>query len=260
MDRLLFFLFSLALVLSVSAQDQSLLIAEKVTGIAVDRVAQLYIQYQDGSLEKRDAATGMNYTFRDGLLGNISQIDVSDPFGALLYFEEYQTLLLLDRTLNEFARLDLRTVDDVQQPMVFVRHYNDQLWLYDIWDNRLKLIDQNGRLIRQSDNLRLLLDRDDSPRSLWVQNNTLFAIWPDATLVTFSFWGQMEARQQLTPANDFSWTTTGLLSWNDEKAWLWTGKETKNLPVPEDQFPFDALLPWRGGQLILKNNILFYLK
>lgn len=260
MGRLLtgFILFLFAA--ATSAQQSVIPIAEKVTSIATDRVAQLYIQYQNGDLEKRDAASGTSYIFRDGLLGDISQIDVSDPFGPMLYFEEYQTLLLLDRTLNEVGRLDLRNVDEVQQPTVFVRHYNDQLWLYDSWDNRLKLIDQNGRLIRQSDNLRQLLNREDSPQSLWVQNNTLFALWPDATLVTFSFWGQLEAQQALPPADGFAWTTNGLISWTTQKAWRWTGKATTEIMVAVDQFPFDAILSWREGQLVLKNNFLFYLK
>lgn len=242
------------------AQPVADLLAERVATIAVDRVAQLYIGYTDGSLEKRDDASGSSYLFRDGLLGEISQIDVSDPFGALLYFEEYQTLLLLDRTLNEVSRLDLRNIDDVQQPTVFVRHYNDQLWLYDSWDNRLKLIDQTGKLILQSDNLLQLLSLEESPLSLWVQNNTLFALWPDATLAIFSFWGQLEDQQALSPADGYAWTTNGLLSWTAEKAWLWTGKSTQLLEVPAEQFPLSSLLNWREGLLVLKNNNLFYLK
>lgn len=261
MNRLTITCFAFFFLVTAFAQQLEVApIAENVSHVAVDRVAQLYIQYEDGSLEKRDAASGSSYIFRDGLLGDISQIDVSDPFGTLLYFEEYQTLLLLDRTLNEVARVDLRNLDQVQQPTVFVRHFNDQLWLYDSWDNRLKLIDQNGRIILQSDNLRQLLDREESPHSLWVQNNTLFALWPDGSLVTFSFWGQLLSRQSLPTAEGFAWMTNGLIGWNKEKAWLWTGKATKAIPVSEEQFPFDFLLNWEEGYLILKNKKLFYLK
>jgi len=76
------------------AQTDSILAfhAEKVF---VDPVGQLLVLEQGSRLTRMDEATDSSYIFHDNLLGHINDVDVSDPFGPLLFFQDYQIILFL---------------------------------------------------------------------------------------------------------------------------------------------------------------------
>ncbi|NJO86859.1 MAG: hypothetical protein HC821_02050, partial [Lewinella sp.] len=60
--------------------------------IATDQLGQLYLLDIEQRLVKPDVSSDSLYTFENSLLGDLTCMDVSDPFGPLLYFGDYQTI------------------------------------------------------------------------------------------------------------------------------------------------------------------------
>lgn len=227
----------------------------EVLGVSVDPIGQLYLSFDDGRIMKlgRDGQT--NYIYDDGLLGTPDAIEVSDPFSPLLYFEEFQTIVSLDRTLNEIGRLDFRDSDLILQPGVFTRSVDDLIWVYDEWDNRIKLIDGTGQLERQTDNLRLSIASEDGPLSMMAVNGRLMALYPDRGIAVFSLTGQFLRWESCPPADHYQWSKKGLIGWTDQEAWRWTGSEVVEIILPAEALPADQLVPIGNAWLVRQKEV-----
>lgn len=231
-----------------------------VKEVYTDQLGQLYLLLPDGQLSRKDIAGDSTYTFFDNLLGEITSLDLSDPFSPMVYYQDYQTIVLLDRTLSETGRMDLRENEYLGLAGVFRRSFDDRVWVYDEWDFRLKLFNAQGELLQQSDDLRRSINLLDSPHSIYVRGNNLLLLIPERGLARFSAVGQFLGWDALPNANVYQWSQEGLIAWDNSSAWEWKGRKAQNIQLAGLAFPFDQLHPFQTGWLIRKGHDVFYLK
>ncbi len=231
---------------------------QQVAYIALDPLGQLYVLEANGRLSIQNSLSSQDFSFEDSRLGLPDALDVGNPLGPLLYFSDYQTLLLLDRTLHVNGQLDLRSHPKVQQPSCFARSFNDQIWLYDAWDYRLKLLNASGEVLRESLDLRQRLNILSAPSKLRVVGELLFVSFPDGRLATFNFLGRFLGWESLAEAEQQQWTPQGLLGWTPQGAWRWNGSELQSLQVPAAALTAQQLIPWQGGWLARMEEKLFF--
>jgi len=248
---------SCCLIASTSNAQTDSLFATGVEKVFVDPVGQLILLEQGSRLTRMDIATDSTYIFYDNLLGQISDVDVSDPFGPLLFFQDYQTILFFDRTLGERARLDLREVDDVHQAVLFCRSFDDKIWVYDEWDYRIKLINEQGTIAEQTDDLQRALDLTDLPNFIKAKGNYLFAHYPTKGLAVFSSFGQFLRWEALPSGDHFQWTNDGLFIWNDKMCWRWNGRKSEEVKLPEGALEGNELHKWQGYWVTQKDGKLY---
>ncbi len=260
--RPLLLIFIISVQSHLLAQD-TLFTINKVVDFRVDPIGQLFYLLEDGSLARRDVAADSTYTFNDNLLGPISSIDVSNPFGPILYFEDFFRLLLLDRTLNEVDYLDLQSSNVLQAAGVFARNFNDEVWIFDEGDFRLKLLAPGGKVVKQSDDLRRRMGLNQSPTALFAAGNLLYLYYPGQGIALFSNYGRFvrwELKGLDIPTIQFDGRT---LFWRDGPLayqWSFTGPaRSTNLPPLLTSTP-GTVWPFRDGWLHLSNGKLFYLK
>ena len=205
-----------------------------------DPVGQLYEQYSNGRLHKRDVPTDTTYVYFDNLLGSIDWVDAANPFRPLLYFEDFQIIVLLDRTLNELARLDLREISQIEQAGAVARGLEDEIWVFDAGTFRLRLLDERGQLRLESDDLRRSLGINSPPASLFARRSWVVAWWPERGLARFSNVGQFLEWIELPKFDRWSWQGMGLLLWEleaDESVgamWFWEGRGFREVECPTD--------------------------
>lgn len=240
------------------AGQTAFLSEQKVAYIDLDPLGQLYVLETNGRLRIQNSLNNQNFSFEDSRLGLPDALDVSNPLGPLLYFSDFQTLLLLDRTLHVQSQLDLRSHAKVQQPSSFARSFNDQIWLYDTWDYRLKLVDASGAVVRESLDLRQRLGTQASPSALQVVGELLFVSFSDGRLATFNFMGHFLGWETLAEANQQQWIPQGLLGWTADTLWRWNGTDCQVLPIPMAALAADQLIPWQAGWLARLEEKLFY--
>ncbi len=227
--------------------------------MAVDQLGQLYLLETTGKLGVYNSLTvGTAFTFEDTRMGLPTTMDVSNPLGPLLYYADYQTVLLLDRTLHIRGQLDLRGQEQIHQPLCFARSFDDQMWVYDAWDYRLKLIDQEARLRRESLDLRLRLGEENSPQQIRVVGDLIFLLFSNGRLATFNFMAHFLGWEKIEEADHYQWSQAGLIAWNEAAAWRWDGQNSSPIQLPSSARAAQQLLPWKDGWLSLKNNKLFF--
>ena len=156
--------------------------------IEVDHMNQLYCVSGDHSIYKYNDKGELLYTFSENRLGQISQLDVSNPLRILVYFSDFTTLIYLDRTLSEISRQDLSTIDFAQTQTI-AQASDNNIWFFDNERYTLKKINEQNNIIFESNDLNLLLETDIYPIKLKEFELQLYLNAPENGILVFDLFG-----------------------------------------------------------------------
>jgi len=211
--------------------------------LQTDRLQQLYLWDGIGELLKYDKQGKLEFRYSNRTLGQPSRIDTRDPFNVLLYFPDFQTIVLLDRTLQPTAEINLSTLGYNDVPVVATSR-DQQVWIYDWINFRLKKINSQGRLITEGQNLGIVLRQAINPTELLVGVDALYLWDPDLGLLFFDPFGQYQRRVGLPAGKKLDWQNE-LIYFQQRDSLLryrpgWD--EPRPLRLPAKTQPYDQLL------------------
>lgn len=239
---------------SLSAQPARYQLHGQIEGaytfFAVDALRQVYAVGADAAILKFDAAGRTLFRYDNSTLGPPALLDVSNPFNLLLYYPDYQTIVLLDRTLNERSRLDLRQTK-LQNATTVARSFDDNSWVYDDWAYRLVKLDARGKILLMTDDLRMLLGLSAAPAAILAEKDRVYLYFPDKGLAAFTNYGQFLRWIDLPSTQRWSWSGERLLLQVDDRWSVWH-------PSVEAPVSLPAAADWQQSGLILYRNNQFY--
>lgn len=190
------------------------------TAFFLDPVGKEYLLLNDGSLVTANPLGQNEFVFYDSSLGIPDAVDVTNPFAVLLFYADYGTVVMLDRTLSEIRRLDLFRIEDMQQPTLLARATDNGIWLFDSWDYRLKQLDQRGEVTITSNDLRLSAQMTSEPEALYVYQNLILLHFPaEQRLGVFTNYGRFERWVDLPAGAGFGWLDGRLGGHDNERRW-----------------------------------------
>lgn len=155
----------------------------------VDNLGKLYLinhRQQLKKLEQNFDSLGVYNDVRQ--FGKLHSIDVSNPLKVLLYFRDFGTIVVLDRFLNVRTVLDIRK-SDILQASAITQSYDNHIWLYDELDNKVKKIDESGRVLLESPDFRVLFEEPPQPYRLEDHNRFLYAYDSNLGLLVMDYFG-----------------------------------------------------------------------
>jgi hypothetical protein len=156
-----------------------------VAGAAVDNLDNLYIISSTGQV-KKFGAKGDSIGVFNGIrnFGKLNTIDVSNPLKPLLFYKDLSNVVVLDRFLANRASLNLRQFN-ILQPSAIGLSYDNNIWVFDQYDNKLKKIDEAGNILLQTDDFRQLFNTSFAPQK--IMNDNGFVYLADSTNGIFVF-------------------------------------------------------------------------
>ena len=134
------FLFSFIyenIILSQTLKHQGSIKISNCSHISADHHGNIYAINKNGQLYKFNQDGKLLYQSNQIKLGIGSQLDTKDPLKPLIYFQDYNTIVIMDNTLNTQQTLDL-TMADVYNSRCVLRSDDDHIWLYDSDNFQLK--------------------------------------------------------------------------------------------------------------------------
>ncbi len=192
MSRIYFFLLILVICNSSTAQNYTFkplkTVAKTVRWMEVDKMRHLYLIEDDHSLLKYSPEGELLYQFNENALGEISYLDVSNPFRILVYYDEYATIIFLDRTLSETRRHDLSDLD-IPQVQAIGTASDNNIWLFDNNTYTLKKVDSQNEVVAESSDLNLMLSEDLNPSSLVEFDVRVYLNSPNIGVLVFDVFG-----------------------------------------------------------------------
>ena len=167
----------------------------------VDNLGNLYVLTRGHQLRKYSPRGDSVGVFNDVVkYGRLRAMDVSNPMRILLFYPDFGTILLLDRMLKPLDAIDLRRTSMLQVSAV-ATSYDNQCWVYDEQEARLRKIDAQGRVLLESPDLRMIMDEPPAPVYMSDQQGTVSLYDPVRGLYRFDQYG---AFRQRIPVADWS--------------------------------------------------------
>ncbi len=164
---------------NVQAQDSTLnlklvkQIHGKYATFTTDNLGYIFLATANNELIVYNNKYDSVASYKNISAGNVSLIDASNPLQILVYFNESNTIVLLDRQLNLINTISLSQFN-IQKVNTIARSYDNNYWLFDEWDNKLKKMDDKGTVLSESTDFRLLLNTVYSPERIIDDNGTLY--------------------------------------------------------------------------------------
>lgn len=145
------------------------------------------------------------YNYQNTQLGEITSVDVINSLKILIFYKAYNTVVFVDKFLNELSNPINFSTNGFNKNVEFVNiAYQNQLWLYSRDDNRLHLWDFNTQKVKHSSKPLSFLKRSNFlPHQQLSQYNDTYL--SDGTgLLKFNEYAQFESSLIL---NSFSMIT-----------------------------------------------------
>ncbi|MBS1743411.1 MAG: hypothetical protein JST81_10275 [Bacteroidetes bacterium] len=158
----------------------------------VDVLDNIYLLTSGYQLKKLNNNADSVAVFNDvKKYGNPSHIDVSNPLKILVYYKNYSTVVVLDRLLTKRNTINLRK-QNIFSVQAIATSYDNNIWLYDEQDNKLKKIDDEGKVLTESTDLRLLTDSTPSPTRIIDSDNLVYLYDEKKGFYIFDYYGALK--------------------------------------------------------------------
>jgi hypothetical protein len=155
----------------------------------VDNLDNIYILTSTDQLKKLDANGDSVAVYNDvKRFGKIYTIDVSNPLKIVLFYKAYSTVVILDRLLSAKGVLDLRK-HKISEASAAAASYDNNIWVFDAVENKLKKLDEKGKVLMESSDLRYALNASIQPEKIIDQGNWVYLYDPKQGVFVFDHYG-----------------------------------------------------------------------
>lgn len=230
----------------------------QIVDFAVDALGNVYILSKNDQLKKIDAKGDSVAVFNAvRKYGQLYSIDVTNPLKVLLYYKDFGTVVTLDRFLSVRNTLDLRRQNIFQVKAVGLA-YDNNIWLFDELDGKLKRLGEDGRLILQTNDLRLVFDTLPSPDFITDQDGLVYLYDAARGVYLFDYYGGLKSRIPFTGWRDFMVAAKTIYGRKDNEILKYEpgSLDLKRIKIPE-QFQSAARIRVTQQKLyILQDGIL----
>ena len=190
----LLIIFKIFFASSVFAQQDSLFrfihqIDIPVSSFTVDNIGELYIITPENQLKKYDEKGDSIGVFNEVTkYGKLAYVDAQNPWKTILFYQNFATIVLLDKYLKVTTAINLRN-QNIFQVRAVTSSYDNNIWLFDEQDNKLKKIDDNGSVLSETVDFRLLFDSGPDPKQIIDQDGFVYLYDPQKGIYIFDYYG-----------------------------------------------------------------------
>lgn len=213
---------------------RTLTISQDIVDFSVDNLGNIYVINGDNQLKKLSPRGDSLAVFNDvRRYGKIGSIDVTNPLKILVYYRDFTTIVELDRFLNLINTIDLRTLNILQAKAVGLA-YDNNVWVFDELDGRLKRIGDDGSLVDQSTDFRQLFDTVPDPESVLDRDGLVYLYDTARGIYIFDHYGTFKTHLDFPGWKDFDVIGKNMLGRDEAKFYRYQ-QGTLNLqeePIP----------------------------
>jgi hypothetical protein len=146
----------------------------------VDNLDNIYVLNSRNQIKKYNSngdSVGLYNDVRK--FGQASLIDVSNPLKILLYYRDFATVVMLRKK-------------GILQAKAIGQSYDNKIWVYDELEAKLKKVDEDGKLLQETPDFRLLLTESVSPLKIADENKYVYLYDPAKGIYVFDYFGALK--------------------------------------------------------------------
>lgn len=205
-----------------------------IADFTVDNLGNIYLLTKDNQLKKLNANGDSLAVFNDvRKYGKVWSIDATNPLKLLIYYREFTVIIELDRFLNMINMIDLRKLNILQAKAVGLA-YDNNVWVYDELEARLKRVGDDGSLIDQTNDFRQLFDTVPDPSVIRDQGGLVYLYDTAKGVYVFDHYGGLKSHIPLTAWSDFNVIEKSMIGHNQRFFYKY---QLGTLDVQEEKIP-----------------------
>jgi hypothetical protein len=159
-----------------------------------DELGNLFALTKSGQLKKYNNNLDSMGVFNEvRRYGKLYSISADNPLRTVLYFKDYRTILVLDRLMQVVNKIDLRKAG-IFQVSAIAQSYDNLFWVFDEQESKLKKIDEEGRQVLATADLRLVFSEPILPRNLFDVGGFVYVYDEKNGLFIFDYYGALKNR------------------------------------------------------------------
>lgn len=182
--------------------------------IKVDHLGNVYV-VDDSELLMFDKDGMKLANFSNSMLGEISDVDVSDPLRILVFYKEFNQLLFLDRNLAEIGEeIDLYDYSDNESELA-CSSSNSGFWTYNSIDNQAIHFSEYGK--RRQESILLNSFFEDAIPSKMIENSrNLYLLYPNNGILALDQNGRFLKKISFTKISDVQFVSNSIVYTNQD--------------------------------------------
>ncbi|MEO5649926.1 MAG: hypothetical protein ABIR03_08390 [Ginsengibacter sp.] len=206
-----------------------------ISSFTVDNLGELYVINIDNQLKKYnqqgDSVGVFNQVSR---YGKLSYVEAQNPWKVILFYQNFSTIVLLDKYLNVVGSINLRN-KNIFRVKAVTTSYDNNIWLFDEQDNKLKKIDDAGNVLSESVDFRLLFDSTPTPQKILDRDGFVYLYDPQKGIYLFDYYGSFKSKLSFLNWTNFSVIGKTIYGFDEESLFKYTAPfpdiHKYNLPI-----------------------------
>lgn len=226
---------------------------------SVDNLDNIYLITDANQLKKINGNGDSVGVYNDvKRYGTLSSIDVTNPLKILLYYKGFATVVVLDRFLNtrntiNFRKKNIFTVQSI------ATSYDNNIWLFDEQDFKLKKIDEDGNLLQETTDFRMLFDSVPAPIQITDKENFVYLYDPEKGFYVFDYYGSLKNRLPFLNWTNVAVSEKNMYGFNNKKLYSY---QLNSLALKEYRLPgylgtYSVIKANNGKLYLLKEDGLY---
>lgn len=216
-----------------------------VADVAIDNLDQLYVISSNGQVRKFNSKGDSIAIYNQVRnFGKLHSIDISNPLRPVLFYKDFSTVVVLDRFLAQRSVLDLRKVN-IYQPSAAGLSYDNHLWIFDEFDNKLKKVDDQGNILMSTPDFRMVFNESIRPTRIFNESGSLYLADTTKGVYVFDNYGTFRKRLPVTHWNSISIRADHIIYTSENQLNIYKG--------PGD---FDTKKPFPATNAILPGSFI----
>lgn len=229
-----------------------------IESFTVNNLGEIYIINTNNQLkkidEKGDSVGVFNMVTK---YGKLSYVQAQNPWKTILYYKNFSTIVLLDKYLNELTNINLRK-QNIFDVKAVTSSYDNKIWLYDEQAGKLKKIDDDGNMLTETVDFRLLFDSVPSPEQIIDKAGFVYLYDPQKGMYIFDYYGSLKNKLTFLHWKDFVVTGKNIYGYDDQNFYSYSinSLDLKQYVLPTAFKNYTSLKLGNNKLYLLKNNYL----
>lgn len=184
--------------------------------VRTDEIGNTFVVNKEEILKYNATGTFMK-RYSNKRFGNITTIDCTNPLKLLVYYKDFQQLLILDNQLTPNSDpISLEELGFEQTDLVCVS-VNNSFWLYNKQNNELVRLNEQLQPIVKTGNLKQILQTNLVPNLIKEHNGYLYMNCPDEGVLLFDIYGTFYKTYPLKQLKEFDIVNETVVFYKDHK-------------------------------------------
>jgi len=221
-----------------TATSDTIAVAGKI--LATDNLEHVYVVDSNDVVNQFNSNGKLLHQFSTIKFGPLHSIDASNPQKILIFYKSFNTIIILDNTLTEIAKIDLQ-FSDFELEAICASNKND-IWAYNSSNAELIKLNARGEEITKTTGLEQFFLEDNMPTYMVERNNYVFIKTTKGELFIFDTFGTFYRKIQSKSAiKDFQVYGERIFCLTRQNNLIVFSSKTGSMFLTEDIYLKDAI-------------------